>query len=976
VARRGLGGSGDWSGTFASLYSFNKNESKARQQAADQDAADKWANGLMSDDEWLAYIRTSIERESGNPKDQQHWITALRKYSSLIADKQAESEYEMGGTINDLIAHYQDRLSGMVKDSNEYRETQLHLNDLLDKRSGETLTDAAEDMVEQINAGKKTYTDLLRLLQQGKTEARDNSDLRKSIDKQIDQVRETIRVNALEGSFEKLQYEYDAGKISGGTYAKRLRSMAGQFKENDPKRYYQILEAAIALEKSGGRAGGGSGGGGSRRGSGGGGGGSSTKSINATIDSLQAERNSAQALLEQFEAGAQRGVDPMTGQTVVFNPGIVRELDEKVVRSMDRLSSAYTAKGDLSAAANTQKAKAYFIANNVTAHNTFSVEDSRRELMSSTAKVLNDALSNPDPTSGMNGVRFVAQQWDKFSRGLTEQAVKGANYGGDTKRGLPAESGETVFMGQPKGPMDQVDPELANQAGMFASSLAALSQPGVDDATAASAIEALYAITGKTGASGDPASNPWVALATRALEVNARQQGLATGDLVRVATPSGLVWARTTEVTYTAPDPTGANAVQVTKKVPTEFRDNSGKWVPLEVDGKTSKLVDVFVDINGTPTKVTAKASLTSPQGFEGWVADETKVVNGVQLIAGQALTEAQLKKISQGRTALDLAKAGVIRAAPLLNQWTVTVPGYTDKNGNKRSAQTWNQDPATGMWYLGALPIRGVQRDENGMVRFGDQGPLIDWKSYGSAWGVPAPYAGEDPKAMQDRLNNGEVDTSSLMGRDLNGQPVDDPHLDGAYWDPKIAVIGGAIQDFMNGRGWWNESDRKRRTSELKTQAEIDVENRKRPSGDPDKSDDGIVGAFSSALKSVSDALGINLGGTQPRPSMGSIPERKPDQSFAPRREESVAPKITLPDGKKRASGPAIRSELGELNVKPTTPAAAPKIKAPPPQGAPGSYRPPPTKPPSGGAPGAYRPPAPTSKTQTTKKRGGGYLD
>jgi hypothetical protein len=79
VARRGFGGSGDYSSFFSGLYSFNKNEAQAREAAADQDAADRWANGLMSDDEWLSYIRAAIDREAGSPKDQQRWITALRK---------------------------------------------------------------------------------------------------------------------------------------------------------------------------------------------------------------------------------------------------------------------------------------------------------------------------------------------------------------------------------------------------------------------------------------------------------------------------------------------------------------------------------------------------------------------------------------------------------------------------------------------------------------------------------------------------------------------------------------------------------------------------------------------------------------------------------------------------------------------------------------------------------------------------------
>lgn len=974
MARRGLGGSGDYSSYFAGLYNFNRNEGKARQDAADQDAADRWANGLMSDAEWLAYIATAINREAGDPKRQQQWITAQRKYSSLIADKQAEQAYESGGPISDLIAHYQERMSHMVKDSNEYRETSLRVNDLLDQRSADSLSDAAEAMVKQINAGKKTYGDLKALLQDSLKNTRPNSDLRKSIEKQIGDIDETLRTNKLEGSFEKLQFEYDAGKISGGTYAHKLRQMAGQFKDNDPKRYYQILEAAVALEKQGAAGGGsgGSGGGGGRRGGSGGGsgggGGRSKKSINASIDLLQAKRNNLQSLVEQFESGASRGVDPGTGQVVVFNDGVVHDIDTKLVRIFDQLSAAYTEKGDKSAAANTQKSKSYFLTQHAVAHNTFAVQDTRRELMTASGKLLDDALDDPDPAKGLNKVNEVARNWELFHKSLTEKAEKSANYGGDIRRRLPGESGETYYNGKPKAQVDQVDPAVANEAAAFSAALRTIANPAVTDEEAAAAMTTLRSIAGGSD------NNALAQMASKALETASRNQGLATGDLVRIATPNGVRWARTEEVTYQAPDPGGNGAVMVKKKIPAQVRDGD-KWVDLEVDGKSAKLVDIYVDINGSPTKMQAVAQLTTPQGFDTWYSTGQ---TGGGFPSNRPLTAAQIDKILKAKklTLEQAVDTGVIGTGAAFQSWAVTTPSYTDKYGKHHDSEVWNQDPDTGLWYKGALPIRGVQRDANGMVVFDENGPKMDWRSFASAAGVPAPYAGTDAKAMQDQV--GSLDLSDLKSRGLLGEVVDQaPDVSRAYFSGQpIKAPGLRERD-----SWWDDELQEQKAHDLKTQAERDVENRKRPSGNPfteKEAGAAVGGAVNTIVGGVAKALGINLGGTQTRPSVLSAGKREDDiylpSGMPPKKKESAAPLVRMPDPGAK-SGPSIKAEAPDLHLPAPTKAAPPRVK-PNSTGAKASggkddvYKPPP-KP----KPKPKPAPKPAPAPQTTYKKSGGYL-
>ena len=126
----------DYSNLFSGLYSQNKQADQARQDASDQDAQDKWDHGLITDGEWMAYIAGRITAET-DPKRKERWITAQREYAPAIADKQAEFAYSNGGSINDLIGHYNSRLAALTPNSNEYRDVALKVNDLQDSRSSE-----------------------------------------------------------------------------------------------------------------------------------------------------------------------------------------------------------------------------------------------------------------------------------------------------------------------------------------------------------------------------------------------------------------------------------------------------------------------------------------------------------------------------------------------------------------------------------------------------------------------------------------------------------------------------------------------------------------------------------------------------------------------------------------------------------------------------------------------------------------------
>lgn len=923
MARASFGGGSDFSGVFGSLYSANKAAAQAKQDADDQDAQDRWEHGLLTDGDWLAYIQNRINAET-DPARKERWITAQREYIPLIADKQAEFEYQNGGSINQLVAHYQARLSGLVPGSNEYREVALKLNDAQDARSAENLQAQSDAMVDKINAGKATYNDLLNLLKDASSHATANSDYKKSVDKQIAQVRETIRTNKLEGSFEKLQYDYDRGALSGGSYAKKLRSMAVQFKDSDPKRYYQILEAAQALS-GGGRSGGGGGGG---RSGGGSGGGSSTKKLNKSVDALQAQRNSLLAAVGAYEDGATSYIND-AGQRVALTPAYIHSVDQKLVSTFDQLATAYTLKKDKSAAANQKKAKATYISSSVVKHNTMAADESSRHLLEATSAQVKDALANPDPVAARSALQGVAAQWETYSRNLSSSKLPAVANDAPSQYAAQART--------PKGLMDQVDTDFVSRSATFASALRTLTTPGVDDAAAAAAMDSIATLQGAGGGQyqGGQQDSYLNSLMSGVLEVGARVQGLETGDLERVATPTGFEWVKKTEISTAVPDPNNpSNMVMVKTKVPTG-QTLSGK--NLDVDGKTTKYVTVLVDINGRPTPVKAIAESVPASGFDHLkVQKDITLPDGTKIFAGTSLTETQIAKLKKNGSLQEWIQSGKVGAASAFQSWQVQVPSYTDQYGKTHAAETWTQDAGTNLWYKGALPIRGVQRDADGFVIIGDDGkPAIDYKAYASMAGVPAPYAGSDAKGAQDLLNTGVIDVSDISGRDLNGNLTDDTQgmLSTAYWAPgdQNGHAGKTADD-----SWWANNARDQRSADLVQRDRQAALNPGIVSRTPYEGPMGQAGVdMAKAFADAANKLGISLFGKEdkqvelpsigPKPGMATGPQVKAEINIALPKK---APTIKLPTpSRKPYEGPTGRA--GVNRQKASTTAAQKKAAA-----------------------------------------------
>lgn len=905
MSRAGFGGSGDYGSFFGSLYNYQKSQSDAEQAAADQDAMSKWQNGLMSDQEWLDYIRGRVDAYAGDPKKQQTWVTYLRKYGNDISDNTAETAYKDGSTtINDLIAHYQDRLKGLSGQSDESRQLQLRINDLMDQRASDDIQTGAQKLMDQINAGKASYNDLLKFYQARRTDSRANSDLRTQLDKQIQSTRDTIRQNAVAGSFESLQYQYDSGTLSGGAYASRLRQMAVQFKTSDPQKYYQILEAAVKLEKSGGSGGGGGGGSSASRAKA-----AQSKQLTASIDTAQANRNNLYALIDQFDNGAKVGIDPATGQQVVFSPSKVQEIDRQLLASFDGLAKAYTAKGDGSAASQTQIAKAKYISGNLVKHNSMAAQEQENELLRTTTARINAAVDNPDPTAAMNALRDVASDWQAFSKNLVSTRTH-APVVNDAGHGLAGTA--------PKGILDSVDPQLSATSQTIADALATLTRPGVTEEEAASALDV-------AGGLGDGVKG----ILAPVLKVAGNQQGLATGEVARVLTQNGLQFVRTVPVSSTAL--VNGSMVTTTKRVPDISINDSGAQ-------PAQQLVDVFMDVNGEPVKVSAVANLTAVQGMNAYYANsQIKLKDGTVIPKG-AISQDVIAKLGKDDLAM-YGNAGTISLKPAVQYYRVDVKGATDANGKPLPDTTWAQDIDTGLWYKDQLPIRGVQTYPNGVVKYDANGsPLIDYRSFSSAEGVPAPYAGGNPIKMESLFESGAagIDTSGLKGRNVLGEVTDELNMGNPYLAPACPP----------GQNWWNDADRMSRSqAQLQNLRDAAM----RPT--PESSLQSPVDDPANATRRTADSLGINISGTRARDYFHGgqtghqqldVPGLRQSRAEAqadilpkgapPTLKTFSGPQINL-DGLTQARKADISDTLSRIKVKEATPkpSAAPKVKPKP---------------------------------------------
>ena len=905
MARASFGGGGDFSGFFGSLYNAGKSKARADQNAKDSDMADKWQNGLITDQEWIDYIRSRIDAET-DPKYNQKWVEALRKYGPAIADAQMVDKYENGEiTIGELITHYTGRLTGLEPDSNEYRQVTKTLNDLKDKRDGDNLSKKAEDLINKIEAGQASYDELLKLYKDQLKTLRPNSSLYEQVQGQIEKVNDTIKSNKIEGELSRQQYLLDTGKTSAGSFAAAVRKLALNFKTSDPARYWSLMKAASGAV-SGGRSGGGGGGSSS--------GGSSSTS---TIDAIQGERNRLQAIVDQIESGAKQGVDPKTGNVVAFTPAYIKSIDQQLLSTFDSLESAYRnktdskgrSKPDLSAAANTSKAKTAYIIDHVQKHNTVAKDEQGRNILNATVKRLNAAAELDDPDAARQAVINAAKDFDRWTQGLNKTVI---NNGEDDVR-----------IGSQLGLQDQVTPEYLSVNQALASALNTIANSN-DEQAIQGAIDSL----GQAGVD----SSVIKAITEPSVKVVARAEAVANGDMVQVMGIDGKIkWVETSPVSRSVPDPTTGSLVNVVTKEPdpAQLAQEAG----FTGDEQT-KLVDVYIDRNGEPTKVKAVVQLTGTGA--AWTTTKQITVGGLKIPAGVRLDAKQVALIKKqyGLGASDsLAGYDGIMIGNAINYYQANVNG-----------ETWVQDPSTNLWYKGTLPIRGLVTTADGTMEIDPSTgqATFDRKAYASAGGVAAIYEGTNNRAMQSVIDNLDPQVvASLRGVDANGNlvPFDQNDLGDMYYSPINPYTGFNL----DGESWWKQSDR-----DAKAQAKYDkytAQIRGTETGDISFKTLGKTKDVNpTGLDVIAKALGITFGTKTDARHRGLVDKR--DQVTKPASKiggQGTGDIFHLPDPQ-MSTGPKVSASTGFVlpDTKPTTkanvtgktnkPKPLPKVTAPKP--------------------------------------------
>ena len=267
-----------------------------------------------------------------------------------------------------------------------------------------------------------------------------------------------------------------------------------------------------------------------------------------------------------------------------------------------------------------------------------------------------------------------------------------------------------------------------------------------------------------------------------------------------------------------------------------------------------------------------------------------------------------------------DRVASGKVVSAPAFAAWQVEVPSYTDTYGNSHPTETWSQDDGTKLWYKGALPIRGAQRDTNGFVKIDDNGnPEVDYKAFASAAGVPSPYAGTNISDAQNLLNGGAIDVSGVRGRDINGNLTNDHgSLENAYYDP----TGGHGQA-TDVSSWSDMANRSQRSDKLVAdQRQASFVDREAAAAT------AAGGARPGSVQDVGHAFaatyGIHLDGMPARPQFNVSAGKMADDLALPGGPSLNVPKVAL------SSGPTIALNLALPKIAQAAAVVVHKVTAP----------------------------------------------
>jgi len=694
MPRSSFGGSQDLSSVFASFYAqyadrLESNTLQAsrraeeEQAATDNDTIDRWQQGEMTDEEFLAYVAERVAATAEDPTRNVYWKRVQRDTEKSILT--------------------------------------------------EEVSDTAEDLVNQIEAGTKTWADLLAFYQNAQKSLRPSDPLYEDLQKQIEQVNDRIRDNQIAGEFERVQYQFEGNQISGKAAGAQLRSMAEQYRVNDPARYYQILQQALSLERYAGFYAGGSG---SGRGS-------SAAPLNQLIDSLQGMEAQIGSLSEQYEDGVKVGAITVenadgtlsTEEVLLTNPdgtpsAGMRSLDSQMLETLGQLQQAYIEKGDRSAAGQVSNRLGDYITDHIQPRNTVGPSQQAAELLQTGLSLVDQAADSDDPVLAWNAVRAWASRVDSWSSRLNK-TITLSDTGRYAGKKIPDKGEATTTVAE--NPLE--NRTTGDFADLQVASLRdfAIAVANGDSAAAAAAYEGLAppkSVTSPVDLRPEAVgSSDAMKLVASVIDLVV---GIPQGKYARAYVPGeGLVYA---PMAPSYAQEIGPNGLPQTIPVPVPVFANGD---PIFNESVGEQLVDVMVQIGGRAQSV---FGVVAP----AYVVDGRFVSSSAYIAVFQhSQPDPRTNRLSTSDAAW-LATNGYA-STPVLQQYgRMLIPG---RNG--QADQTWFFDTARDLWF------------KNKVTKYG---------------GVPRPFIGTDSRLAQreaDRLGIDPKGTSYF-------KPTIDPTLRG----------------------------------------------------------------------------------------------------------------------------------------------------------------------------------------------------
>lgn len=757
MARADWGGGADYSGVFANIAEIWQNrvesatnrairQADEEQAALDADTYDKWKNGMLTDEEWLDYIETRVEESKGDPQEHAEWVKMQREHETGIRDSQAEASYENGEiSVHAIIGYYKDRLNGLEKNSPEYREVQSRLNNYVETRDSDQIYDEAEAIIDRIERGRGTYTELLSYYQNKLKTLNPNSALYKQVKREINSVRDIVdAVGARSGG----GGGGGSGRRSGGSGSGgggASAEVTAQINElivssrrggslYNPTAPDPILQTAQYMN---------------------------IESVEDLEMALESDRDRIQYLIEyeRDNPSATVLVDQW-GNQYEKTPEFLHALDDMMIRTFEQKWALKWIDGDADGASKELLRMGSYIGDHMQRHNSADMKPAWDKQVQSAMALVNSASMIGDPAKQQSMYREASRMVDRFVVNANNEVTRTQKRGAVNVEGEKRATFRQNVSVEARAREELADAKLQSEMAWMS--------------------EFLAAAGGRAGADGD--------------SVHA-----ALSDVID-RRPEGLKFTQSDLEDIALGDPnTGRMGVIETYDAAQGLLDGTWVWfgdgahvrpVPIEtvnsmqqqLGAENRKLVPTF-----EKGKVVYRTTEPPDRPFTVWVDEDGVPISPVKL---QNMEKFELEN----------ARArGEIQEREFAPGWE----RVTMSDGKQ-----WYIDPSTGLFYK-TMPIQYQTDPTGRLLIDDITGePTYRFEPFAHARGVVAPFAGMSPAQAQQLVREAEsmgiINPENYFVRDENGNSIwDNPILEGMYWSQSDAIAEEAMRrSRLNARG------------------------------------------------------------------------------------------------------------------------------------------------------------------------------